>query len=145
MVKRQQQMFAIVDALFMLILMATVFICLFGLLSSSYSTIMERIKEIGIIRTLGLKGKEINRMFIIEALIIMLSAGTVGVLVGYFTGWLVTSNLSLFADLPYRPIFPLLNTLFLYLLSISFIGIGMYIMLRKSRKRKIVDIYRESM
>ena len=144
MVERQQQMFAIVDALFMLILSATVFICLFGLLSSSYSTIMERKKEIGIIRTLGLKGREMNRMFIIEALIIMLSAGSVGILVGYFTGWLVTSNLALFADLPYRPVFPYLNSILLYILSFSFISIGMYIMLRKSRKRKIIDIYRET-
>jgi ABC-type antimicrobial peptide transport system permease subunit len=85
-----------------------------------------------------------NRMFIIEALIIMLSAGSVGILVGYFTGWLVTSNLALFADLPYRPVFPYLNSILLYILSFSFISIGMYIMLRKSRKRKIIDIYRET-
>jgi ABC-type antimicrobial peptide transport system permease subunit len=144
MVKQQEQFFAIVDALFTMILGATVFICLFGILSSSYSTIMERKKEIGIIRTLGLKGKEINRMFIVEALIIMLSAGTVGILVGYFTGWLVTSNFALFADLPYRPVFPYLNSITLYLLSFVFIWTGMYLMLRKSRKRKIVDIYRET-
>ena len=144
MVEQQEQIFAIVDALFTMILGATVFICLFGILSSSYSTIMERKKEIGIIRTLGLKGKEINRMFILEALIIMLSAGTVGILVGYFTGWLVTSNFALFADLPYRPVFPYMNSIMLYLLSIAFIWIGMYLMLRKSRKRKIVDIYRET-
>jgi ABC-type antimicrobial peptide transport system permease subunit len=145
MVERQQAMFAIVDALFMLILGATVFICLFGLLSSSYSTIIERKKEIGIIRTLGLKGREINRMFILEALIIMLSAGTVGILVGYFTGWLVTSNLALFSDLPYNPVFPYVNSIILYLVSLSFIWVGMYLMLRKSRKKKIVDIYRETM
>lgn len=144
MVEQQEQFFAIVDALFTMILGATVFICLFGILSSSYSTIMERKKEIGIIRTLGLKGKEINRMFIIEALIIMLSAGTVGILVGYFTGWLVTSNFALFADLPYRPVFPYFNSITLYLLSFIFIWTGMYLMLRKSRKRKIVDIYRET-
>ncbi len=144
MVEQQEQFFAIVDALFTMILGATVFICLFGILSSSYSTIMERKKEIGIIRTLGLKGKEINRMFILEALIIMLSAGTVGILVGYFTGWLVTSNFALFADLPYRPVFPYMNSIMLYLLSFVFIWAGMYLMLRKSRKRKIIDIYRET-
>ncbi|MFX1339196.1 MAG: ABC transporter permease [Promethearchaeota archaeon] len=144
MIEQQERFFAIVDALFTMILGATVFICLFGILSSSYSTIMERKKEIGIIRTLGLKGKEMNRMFIIEALIIMLSAGTVGILVGYFTGWLVTSNFALFADLPYRPVFPYLNSITLYLLSFAFIWTGMYLMLRKSRKRKIVDIYRET-
>jgi len=60
------------------------------LLSSSYSTIIERKKEIGIIRTLGLKGKDITKLFTIESLIIMLSSGTVGVIVGWTTGLLLT-------------------------------------------------------
>jgi len=145
MVERQQQAFAVMDVFFMLILMTTVIICLFGLLSSSYSTILERKKEIGIVRTLGLKGKEINRMFIIEALIIMIASGTVGVLVGWITGWLLASNLNLFTDMPYQPLFPIVNLLILYGLSISFIVIGMHFLLRKARKQKIVEIYREAL
>ena len=144
MIDRQQEAFAIVNVLFTIILMSTVVICLFGLLSSSYSTILERKKEIGIIRTLGLKGPEINRMFIIEALIIMLASGTVGTLVGWFTGWLLASNLNLFTDMPYQPQFPWLNFILIYGVSIAFVIVGMRILLRKSRKQKIVEIYRET-
>jgi ABC-type lipoprotein release transport system permease subunit len=82
----QQSYFTILDTFFSMTLDATIVICLFGLISSSYSTIIERKKEIGIIRTLGLKGKEINRLFTIESLIIMLSSGSVGVIVGWCTG-----------------------------------------------------------
>jgi len=141
----QESMFQVMDVLFTLILMATVIICLFGLLSSSYSSILERKKEIGVVRTLGLKGRDINRMFIVEALIIMLASGTIGVLVGWSTGYLLSSTLNLFTDIPYEGLFPVSNFIWLYGLSISFILVGMTILLRKLRKKKIVDIYRETM
>ncbi|GAI90022.1 unnamed protein product, partial [marine sediment metagenome] len=74
-ITQQQLFFTIINVFFSITLDATIVICLFGLLSSSYSTIIERKKEIGIIRTLGLKGKEITKLFTIESLIIMLSSG----------------------------------------------------------------------
>ena len=83
-------------------------------------------------------------MFIIEALIIMLASGTVGVMVGWFTGYLLSSNLNLFTDIPYNPEVPWVNLAVVYSASIAFLLVGMYLMLRKSRKQKIVDIYRET-
>jgi len=144
-IERQESLFEIMDVLFTLILMATVIICLFGLLSSSYSAILERKKEIGVIRTLGLKGRDINRMFIIEALIIMLASGSIGVIVGWTTGNLLASTLNLFTDIPYEGLFPVSNFIWLYGLSIIFILVGMTLLLGKMRKKKIVDIYRETM
>jgi ABC-type antimicrobial peptide transport system permease subunit len=141
----QQSYFTILDTFFSMTLDATIVICLFGLISSSYSTIIERKKEIGIIRTLGLKGKEINRLFIIESLIIMLSSGSVGVLIGWCTGLLLSSSVNLLSDLPNIPIFPLSNMIAVFILSIIFTLIGMKLLLRKSRKKKIVEIYRETM
>ena len=144
-VKSQQQMYSVIETVFTLILSTTVIICLFGLLSSSYSAIIERTKEIGIIRTLGLKGKEISKLFIIEALIIMLSSGTVGVITGYFTGWLLSGSLNLISNSPVAVVFPWINLIVIYILSTLFTIVGMHLLLRKTRKMKIVDIYRESM
>ncbi len=144
-IERNQSTFEIIDTLFGLILVATVFICLFGLLSSSYSTIIERKKEIGVVRTLGLKGKQMRKMFIIEALIIMLSSGTIGVIIGYLTGYLLNSTIILLSNTPYDSPFPWLNFLAIYAISIIFILIGMRFLLRKLKKQKIVDIYRETM
>ena len=143
-VKQQQSFFVVLDTLFTLIAMTTVFICIFGLLSSSYSTIIERKKEIGIIRTLGLKGKEINRLFIIESLIIMISSGTIGILVGWLSAWLVTSNLNILMESPDVLYIPWFNIAFIYILSIILIFFGMKLLLRKVRRKKIVDIYRET-
>ncbi|MFW9948716.1 MAG: ABC transporter permease, partial [Candidatus Thorarchaeota archaeon] len=142
---QEQSYFTILDTFFSITLDATIIICLFGLISSSYSTIIERKKEIGIIRTLGLKGKEINRLFTIESLIIMLSSGSVGVIVGWGTGLLLSTSVNLLSDLPNIPTFPLSNMIIVFLVSIIFTLIGMRLLLRKSRKKKIVEIYRETM
>ena len=145
MIAGQKALFSMIDTLFSLILMSTIIISIFGLLASSYSTIIERTKEIGIVRTLGLKGREINKLFIIEALIIMFSSGTVGVLVGYATGWLLSSNMGLLTDVPSFSVFPWLNVLMIFSISAISIYLGMRFLLRKVRKKKIVEIYRETM
>jgi len=144
-VAQQESAFFVLDILFTLIALTTVFICIFGLLSSSYSTIIERKKEVGIVRTLGLKGKEINRLFILESLIIMISSGTVGIVVGWLTAWLVTTNLmGTLIGMPNVLYVPWFNILLIYGLSFIMIYLGMKILLRKVRKKKIVEIYRET-
>jgi len=151
-VTQQQLLFSVINVFFSITLDATIIICLFGLLSSSYSTIIERKKEVGIIRTLGLKGKEIVRLFTIESLIILMSSGTVGVIsgtVGVIVGWitslLLSMSMNLMSGLPNIPVFPLSDTIIIFSLSIIFTLIGIKLLLRKSRKKNIVDIYRETM
>ena len=144
-ITQQELFFTVINVFFSMTLNATVIICLFGLLSSSYSTIIERKKEIGIVRTLGLKGKEIGIMFTIESLIIMLSSGTVGVLVGWVTSLLLSVSMNLTSNLPNIPVFPLTDMTVIFVISIIFTLIGMKLLLNKSRKKKIVDIYRETM
>lgn len=144
MVAQQQSAFFVMDTLFTLITMTTVFICIFGLLSSSYSTIIERKKEIGIVRTLGLKGRDINRLFIIESLIVMISSGTIGIIIGWLSSWLVTSNLSTLIGMPDVIHVPWFNIILILSLSIIMIFIGMKLLLRKARKKQISDIYRET-
>jgi len=144
-ITQQQLLFSVINVFFSITLDATIIICLFGLLSSSYSTIIERKKEIGIIRTLGLKGKEIVRLFTIESLIIMMSSGTVGVIVGWVTGLLLSMSMNLMSGLPNIPVFPLSDLIMIFSLSIIFTLIGIKLILRKSRKKNIIEIYRETM
>lgn len=141
----QESSFFVLDILFTLIAMTTVLICIFGLLSSSYSTILERKKEIGIVRTLGLKAKEINRLFIIESLIILISSGTIGIVVGWLSAWIVTSNLSILSGEPDILYIPLFNIILIFSVSLVLVLIGMKLLLRKVRKKEIVEIYRETM
>ena len=143
-IENQVQAFRYINTLFQLITMTTVIICLFGLLAASYSTILERKKEIAIVRTLGLKGNQVNRLFIIESLIIMISSGTIGVLVGWLTAWLLTSNLTTFTDTKFSGSFPFDSLIFVYVLCTIVTLIGMFILLKRVRTGNIIEIYRET-
>ncbi len=144
-IESQESSFALIDTFFMLILMSTIVICLFGLMASSYSTIIERKKEIGIVRTLGLRGGHLNRLFILEAIIIVLASGTVGTIAGMLTGWLFGSSMGLFMNTSYTYYFPWINFLGIYGASIIFVYIGMKLLLWRIRKKKITEIYRETL
>lgn len=49
----------------------------------TYISTMERVKEIGVIRSLGGRKKDVSRLFIAETLIIGLASGVIGILVTY--------------------------------------------------------------
>ena len=49
----------------------------------TYISVMERVKEIGVIRSLGGRKKDVSRLFIAENLVTGLSSGTIGILVTY--------------------------------------------------------------
>lgn len=51
-----------------------------------YISVVERTKEIGIIKAIGARGKDIRRIFVSEAFLIGLFSGIIGVLGAYFFG-----------------------------------------------------------
>ena len=57
----------------------------------TYVSVVERIKEIGVIRSLGGRKKDVSRLFTAETFIIGLLAGTIGVLVTYGLSYLASS------------------------------------------------------
>jgi putative ABC transport system permease protein len=65
-----------------------------GILAVMLMSVRERIKEIGLRRALGARRGDILFQFLIEAVMLSLSGGVVGVLVGIFTTFVVAS----FAD-----------------------------------------------
>ena len=75
----------------------------------------------------------------------MLSSGTIGIIVGWLSAWIVTSNLSVLTGEPNVIYVPWFNIILIYFISIFMILIGMKLLLRKVRKKKIIDIYRETM
>jgi len=74
-----------------------------------------------------------------------MSSGTVGVIVGWVTGLLLSMSMNLMSGLPNIPVFPLSDLIIIFSLSIIFTLIGIKLLLRKSRKMNIIEIYRETM
>ncbi|MFX0060317.1 MAG: ABC transporter permease, partial [Candidatus Heimdallarchaeota archaeon] len=75
-------------------------IAIFGLVSSMYAIMLERKFEIGILRSLGMKTRNVRNLFLIESLIILLSSGTMGTIIGTYCAYLMETNLGLIMELP---------------------------------------------
>ncbi|MCP4724320.1 MAG: FtsX-like permease family protein, partial [bacterium] len=60
------------------------------------ATVLERTREIGVRRAVGAKKKDILGQFIIEAVVLSISGG----LIGIFLGFVMTKVIAIYADWP---------------------------------------------
>ncbi|TKJ21574.1 MAG: hypothetical protein CEE43_09105 [Promethearchaeota archaeon Loki_b32] len=128
-----------------LILMFTIIISIFGLVSSMYAIIMERKFEIGILRSMGMKARNVRNMFLVESMIVLLSAGIMGTIIGTYTAYLMETNMSLMTEMPVVFTIPIDTLLRVFILSIAFAFLGTYIILVKFfYKKTIMDIFRQT-
>lgn len=65
-----------------------------GIMNIMYVSVTERTKEIGLRMSIGARGKDILYQFLIEAILISITGGVIGVLLGILTSQLVTAFLS---------------------------------------------------
>jgi len=127
-----------------IILMFTVLICIFGLISSMYAVMIERTFEIGILRSMGMKVRNVRNMFLIESMIIMISAGIMGTVIGTFTAWLLQTNMSLLTEMPTIFSIPYLTLFRVFSISIAVGFIGIYVILWRLSRQTIMDIFRQT-
>ncbi|MFX1276311.1 MAG: ABC transporter permease [Promethearchaeota archaeon] len=127
-----------------IVLMFTVVICIFGLISSMYAIMLERKFEIGILRSMGLKARNVRNMFLIESMILMFSSGIIGTILGTLLAYLLQTNMALFTEMPIVFLLPLLTIIRVFIISISIGIIGTYLILRKLSKQTIMEIFRQT-
>ena len=58
-----------------------------GIMNIMLVSVTERTKEIGLRMSVGARGIDISRQFLIESILISLSGGVIGVLLGYLASW----------------------------------------------------------
>ncbi|MFI5136430.1 MAG: ABC transporter permease [Sphingobacteriales bacterium] len=61
-----------------------------GIMNIMYVSVTERTREIGLRMSIGARGKDILLQFLMEAVIISITGGVIGVLLGFLSTWLVT-------------------------------------------------------
>ena len=66
----------------------------------TYISVLERTKEIGILRALGARGKDITRVFNAETFIIGVCSGVLGLVIAYLLTFPINSIIENLADLP---------------------------------------------
>jgi len=127
-----------------LILSFTIMISIFGLVSSMYSIMLERKFEIGILRSMGMKVRNVRNMFLIESMILLLGSGILGTIIGSYTGYLLETNMSIMTEMPTIFSLPMDTILRVFLLSISIAFIGTYLILIRLSRQSIMDIFRQT-
>ncbi len=85
----------------------------------TYVSVVERIKEIGVIRSLGGRKRDVSNLFVAETFILGLLAGAIGVAFTYIASVVVNMILEPLIGYPNIAALPLDNAVFLVLLSIG--------------------------
>ena len=84
----------------------------------TYVSVVERIKEIGVIRSLGGRKRDVSNLFVAETAIIGLLAGVIGIGVTYLISAIVNLILTPLINYPNIAALPVSNAIFLICLSI---------------------------
>jgi putative ABC transport system permease protein len=84
------QIFAIVYVLLFL----SVLISAFGIINTLGLSIYERVRELGLLRAVGMSRRQVKRMVRVEAVIIAVLGAILGLLVGVLFGWAMQRALS---------------------------------------------------
>ncbi len=96
----------ILDMIFNVIISITMLICFFSLSSSMSANLYESSKELAILRATGLTCAQIEKIYIYEAFVLVMSSCVLGVLIGTVVGFTMTLQLMLFVEIPLIFYFP---------------------------------------
>ncbi len=87
------------------LLLMSVIVALIGIVNTMSLSILERRRELGLLRVVGMLDRRVRRMVRIESVIIASLGTLAGMLVGGFTGWALVRAISQSADtsVPFSP------------------------------------------
>lgn len=139
-----------VQLLFQTILVFAIIIALFGLMSSVYSTVLERKREIGVLKALGLQNKSTRNLFLMESVIILLSSSIGGALIGILSSYINQYENATLTEVPMAAITNISNLpwetmLGSFAFALVICIVGMFVLLRKIEKMEIMEIFRSTM
>lgn len=143
-IKFMQETYDRQSALMEVILWFAIVIAIFGLVSTMYAVMLERKFEIGILRAMGMKTRNVRNLFLIESMIITLSSGTVGTLIGTYCAYLMETNLALITEMPIVFSIPIDVLFRVFSLSIFFGILGIYVILIRLSRQSVMDIFRQT-
>jgi len=129
----------LLDIFFIVVSGIAIVLSFFVLWLSFTANVRENSWQFGVLRSLGLTSNQVIRMYIYEALSVIISGIFLGSIVGILVAITLTLEFNIFMELPFSFDFPV--TLFFIVLSMSFVVaiIGSYIPARAFRLKPIAS------
>ena len=101
----------------------------------TYISVLERTKEIGILRALGARGKDITRVFNAETFIIGVCSGVLGLVITYLLTFPINSLIESLADLPNVANLNPVHAIILLLISVTLTVLSGFIPSKMASKK----------
>ena len=108
----------------------------------TYISVLERTKEIGILRALGARKKDIKRVFNAETFIIGLTSGLLGIGIAYLLTIPVNNIIYNISDLPNVAKLNIVHAIVLIVINISLTMLGGFIPAKMASKKDPVEALR---
>jgi putative ABC transport system permease protein len=107
-------------ALVQVLLLLAIVIALFGIVNTLGLSIYERIRELGLLRAVGMGRRQVRRMIRSEAVIIAILGAVMGIVIGVLFGWAMQQAL---ASLGINRLAIPVSSLLLYLVIAGIAGV----------------------
>ena len=127
---------------FGLLLAVSVVIAVFALIASMASAVLERRREIGILKALGLRRRQLFRLFLAEAVVLTLSAGIAGGAIGFGLAWLFMLEASVLMEVAGVFTMPYLTFLATFAISLLAGALAAYLPTRTLLRKNAAEILR---
>lgn len=72
----------ILDSIFNILIVITMLLCLFSLVSSMSANLFDQTKEIGVLRAMGFTNNRIKMLYFYEAFILVIASSLLGIMIG---------------------------------------------------------------
>lgn len=127
---------------FGLLLGVAVVIAVFALIASMASTVLERRREIGVLKALGLRRRQLFRLFLGEAVVLTLSAGIAGGAIGFTLAWLFVLQAGVLMELATVFTMPYLTFLATFAISVLAGALAAHLPTRNLLRKPAAEILR---
>ena len=132
----------ILDVIFNIIIILSMFLCLFSLVSSTSANMMEQTKEIGVLRAIGFTKFMIKRLYFYETFVLVFASSCLGIIVGTFVGWTMTLQQADFISIPILFYFPYKHLLGAGIASVICSFIAVYSPASYILSKQVSEIFR---
>jgi putative ABC transport system permease protein len=137
-----QALYWATQILFGFLLGIAVIIAVFALIASMATTVLERRREIGVLKALGMRRSQLFRMFLGEAVVLTLAAGGAGAAIGFALAWFFMLQASLLMELAVVFTVPYITLFATFLISLLAGALAAYLPTRRLLRQSAAEILR---